>query len=231
MSNCFRAFQAVVAEALKGLVPEGTDLSRVAVEPPREAQHGDMACNAAMVLAKPAKTNPKLLAEQLAERLRAHPDIVSVEVAGPGFINWRLSDSFWRGQLAKVLKTGSAWGDSTLGQGQKVNIEYVSANPTGPMHIGHARGAVVGDALAALLEKAGFEVCREYYINDAGAQVDVLARSIHLRYREALGDEIGPIPEGLYPGLYLMPVGEALAFHHEGKWKDAPESEWLVPFR
>lgn len=231
MSHCFRQFQAVVIDALAGLVPGDLDLSRVAVEPPRDATHGDMASNAAMVLAKPARMNPKQLAEQLAEKLRLHPDIVSVEVAGPGFINWRLSDAFWRRQLSAILTAGTAWGDSDIGQGQKVNVEYVSANPTGPMHIGHARGAVVGDALAALLEKAGHDVAREYYINDAGAQVDVLARSVHLRYREALGEDIGQIPEGLYPGEYLIGAGRALASAHGTKWQNAKESEWLAAFR
>lgn len=231
MTHCFRLFESVVLENLQGLVPDGLDLSRVAVEPPRDDGHGDMATNAAMVLAKPAKMNPKQLAEQLAERLKAHPDIVSVDVAGPGFINLRLSESFWRNQLSSVLKAGTDWGNSDLGKGRKVNVEYVSANPTGPMHIGHARGAVVGDALAAVLEKAGFDVTREYYINDAGAQVDVLARSVHLRYREALGEEIGPIPEGLYPGDYLVPVGNWLAKEHGDKWQRSAESEWLAPFR
>ncbi|MBF0166682.1 MAG: arginine--tRNA ligase [Alphaproteobacteria bacterium] len=231
MNNCFRQFETVVKHALMGLVPEGIDLSRVAVEPPRDASHGDMATNAAMVLSKQAGMAPKSIAEPLAERLRGHPDVVSVSVAGPGFINWRLSDSFWRAQLSLILKTGTGWGDSQMGGGRKVNLEYVSANPTGPMHIGHARGAVVGDALAALLEKAGFAVTREYYINDAGAQVDVLARSVHLRYLEALGCEIGEIPEGLYPGDYLKPAGEALAFHHGDIWKDLPEDRWLGEFR
>ncbi|MDK9722577.1 MAG: arginine--tRNA ligase [Rhodospirillales bacterium] len=231
MSHCFRQFQAVVIDALAGLVPGDLDLSRIAVEPPRDATHGDMASNAAMVLAKPAKTNPKQLAEQLAEKLRSHPDIASVEVAGPGFINWRLSDAFWRGQLSDILKAGTAWGDSDLGQGLKVNVEYVSANPTGPMHIGHARGAVVGDALAAVLEKAGHDVTREYYINDAGAQVDVLARSVHLRYREALGETVGAVPEGLYPGDYLIGAGQVLAKAHGPKWQNAPEAEWLAAFR
>lgn len=231
MTHCFRLFETVVLENLQGLVPGGIDLSRVAVEPPRDESHGDMATNAAMVLSKAAKMNPKQLAEQLAERLRVHPDITQVDVAGPGFINWRLSESFWRGQLAAVLRAGTDWGNSAIGQGKKVNVEYVSANPTGPMHIGHARGAVVGDALAAVLEKAGFDVTREYYINDAGAQVDVLARSVHLRYREALGEEIGPIPEGLYPGDYLVPAGRKLAQEHGPKWQKAAETEWLKEFR
>jgi arginyl-tRNA synthetase len=231
MSHCFRLFQGVVADALKSFLPHDLDYSRVAVEPPRDAAHGDMATNAAMVLSKQAKMNPKQLAEQLAEKLRAHPDIVSVEVAGPGFINWRLSDVFWRAQVSAILTAGTDWGNSDLGAGQKVNVEYVSANPTGPMHIGHARGAVVGDALAAVLEKAGYDVAREYYINDAGAQVDVLARSVHLRYREALGEAIGSIPEGLYPGEYLIPAGRHLASAHGDKWQKAPEAEWLAQFR
>ncbi|MBF0267358.1 MAG: arginine--tRNA ligase [Alphaproteobacteria bacterium] len=231
MSNCFRLFERVVKDALSSILPKDIDPARIAVEPPRDSAHGDMATNAAMVLSKQAKMNPKALALQLAEKLRQHPDIVSVEVAGPGFINWRLSDAFWRAQLSAILKAGTSWGDSDIGKGQKVNVEYVSANPTGPMHIGHARGAVVGDALAALLEKAGHDVAREYYINDAGAQVDVLARSAHLRYREALGENIGPIPEGLYPGEYLIGAGQALAKAHGDKWRNAPEAEWLAAFR
>jgi arginyl-tRNA synthetase len=231
MSHCFRLFESVVKDALATILPEGLDTSRVTVEPPRDASHGDMATNAAMVLSKQAKMNPKQLAEQLVEKLKAHPDISEISVAGPGFINWRLRDSFWRAQVSAVLAAGTDWGKSDLGQGQKVNVEYVSANPTGPMHIGHARGAVVGDALASVLEKAGYDVAREYYINDAGAQVDVLARSVHLRYREALGEDIGQIPEGLYPGEYLIPAGQALAKEHGGKWTASPEADWLPVFR
>jgi arginyl-tRNA synthetase len=187
------------------------DLSRIAVEPPRDASHGDLAINAAMVLAKPTGQNPRALAEKIAEALRADPDVYGAEVAGPGFVNLRLNDHFWQTSLQQLLGQGSDYGRSTTGQGRKVNVEYVSANPTGPMHVGHCRGAVVGDALANLLDFAGYDVTKEYYINDAGAQIDVLARSAMLRYREALGEDIGEIPPGLYPGEYLEPVGQALA--------------------
>ncbi|MBT7362105.1 MAG: arginine--tRNA ligase, partial [Rhodospirillaceae bacterium] len=198
---------------------------------PRDASHGDLATNAAMVLAKPAGLKPRDLAETLAERLRARDSVETVEVAGPGFINLRLNDEYWRDLLRDILAAGVAYGESDLGQGRPVNIEYVSANPTGPLHVGHARGAVVGDVLASLLAKAGYAVTREYYINDAGSQVDVLARSAYLRYREALGDDIGDIPEGLYPGDYLVPVGAALAARDGDKWQASDESEWLPEFR
>src|SRR5258708_3773065 len=198
------ANHALVAQ---GLLPEGIDQSRVQVEPPREAAHGDVATNAAMVLAKDAGKKPRELAEALADRLR-HDDIVAkAEVAGPGFINLTLKPSAWTGALRAVLDAGADYGRSAVGGGEAVNVEYVSANPTGPMHVGHCRGAVFGDALANLLSAAGFDVTREYYVNDAGAQVDVLARSAYLRYREALGEVIGEIPEGMYPGDYLKPVG------------------------
>src|SRR6202140_4131361 len=190
------------------------DLSRVVVEPPRDTAHGDMATNAAMVLAKEAKAKPRDLAEQIAARLRADDLIASVDVAGPGFINLTLKASAWSDALRAVLREGDGYGRSAMGAGEKVNVEYVSANPTGPMHVGHGRGAVFGDALANLLTFAGYDVTREYYINDAGAQVDVLARSAYLRYREALGEDIGKIPEGLYPGDYLKPVGAMLAQHY-----------------
>src|SRR5712675_1413313 len=186
------------------------DLSRVVIEPPRDAAHGDMATNAAMVLARDAKAKPRDLAEQIAARLRADDLIASVDVAGPGFINLTLKASAWSDALRTVLREGDSYGRSAMGAGEKVNVEYVSANPTGPMHVGHGRGAVFGDALASLLIFAGYDVVREYYVNDAGAQVDVLARSAYLRYREALGENVGEIPEGLYPGDYLKPVGEAL---------------------
>lgn len=233
--NLFKYFKDEINGALERLVaagklPQGLDTSKVTAEPPREAAHGDVATNAAMVLAKAAEQKPRDLADALAEELRRHPSVTAVEVAGPGFINLRLADSFWYERLAEVLQAGIAYGDGEA-KNHRVNVEYVSANPTGPMHIGHARGAVVGDALASLLAKAGFDVTREYYINDAGAQVDVLARSAHIRYREALGEQVGDIPEGLYPGEYLKPVGEALAKLHGDKYKSAPEAEWLVPFR
>jgi arginyl-tRNA synthetase len=207
------------------------DLSRVVVEPPKDATHGDMATNAAMVLAKEAKAKPRDLAEKIAERLRADDLVTSVEVAGPGFINLTLNVSVWADTLRAVLREGSTYGQSAIGAGEKVNVEYVSANPTGPMHVGHCRGAVFGDALASLLQLSGFDVAREYYINDAGAQVDVLARSAFLRYREALGEDIGEIPEGLYPGDYLKPVGQALATEHGPSLLAKPEREWLPVMR
>jgi arginyl-tRNA synthetase len=203
------------------------DLSRIVVEPPREAAHGDMATNAAMVLAKDAGVKPRDLAETIAARLRADPLIAEVDVAGPGFINLTLRQSAWADALRAVLRQGARYGQSTIGAAVKVNVEYVSANPTGPMHVGHCRGAVFGDALCSLLQFAGFDVTREYYINDAGAQVDVLARSAFLRYREALGEDIGEIPEGLYPGDYLKPVGQALSAEHGASLLQLPESRWL----
>jgi arginyl-tRNA synthetase len=205
----------------------GTDLSRVVVEPPKDPTHGDMATNAAMVLAKEARTKPRELAEKIAGRLRTDEVIASVDVAGPGFINLTLKPSVWADTLRAVLREGSSYGQSAIGAGEKVNVEYVSANPTGPMHVGHCRGAVFGDALASLLQFAGFDVTREYYINDAGAQVDVLARSAFLRYREALGENIGEIPEGLYPGDYLKPVGQALSAEYGDKLLTMPEGGWL----
>jgi arginyl-tRNA synthetase len=207
------------------------DLSRVVVEPPKDPTHGDMATNAAMVLAKEAKTKPRDLAEKIAERLRADDLIASVEVAGPGFINLALKPLAWADTLRAVLRQANEYGQSTIGAGEKVNVEYVSANPTGPLHVGHCRGAVFGDALANLLQFAGYDVTREYYINDAGAQVDVLARSALLRYREALGDSIGEIPEGLYPGDYLKPVGQALAAEYGDQLLGMPESQWLPRVR
>jgi arginyl-tRNA synthetase len=203
------------------------DLSRVVVEPPRDPAHGDMATNAAMVLAKDAKAKPRELAEQIAARLRADDLIASADVAGPGFINLTLKPSAWSDALRTVLREGDSYGQSTMGAGEKVNVEYVSANPTGPMHVGHGRGAVFGDALVSLLIFAGHDVTREYYVNDAGAQVDVLARSAFLRYREALGENIGVIPEGLYPGDYLKPVGQALAAEYGGALSQMPEERWL----
>jgi arginyl-tRNA synthetase len=215
------------ALAAEGGWPANIDLSRVVVEPPRDAAHGDMATNAAMVLAKEAKIKPRELAEQIAARLRADDLIASVEVAGPGFINLTLKPSAWSDALRTVLREGDSYGRSAMGGAEKVNVEYVSANPTGPMHVGHCRGAVFGDALANLLKFAGYDVTREYYINDAGAQVDVLARSAYLRYHEALGERIGEIPEGLYPGDYLKPVGQALAAEYGDTLKQMPEGRWL----
>jgi arginyl-tRNA synthetase len=205
----------------------GADLSRVVVEPPKDSSHGDMATNAAMVLAKEAKAKPLDLAEQIAARLREDDLIASADVAGPGFINLTLKSSAWSDALRSVLRDGDTYGRSAMGAAEKVNVEYVSANPTGPMHVGHCRGAVFGDALASLLTFAGYDVAREYYINDAGAQVDVLARSAFLRYREALGEDIGAIPDGLYPGDYLKPVGQALAAEYGGALNQMPEERWL----
>ncbi|MGB6637262.1 MAG: arginine--tRNA ligase [Bradyrhizobium sp.] len=203
------------------------DLSRVVVEPPKDPTHGDMATNAAMVLAKEAKAKPRDLAERIAARLRSEDLIASVDIAGPGFINLTLKVTAWTDTLRSALREGNAFGQSAIGAGEKVNVEYVSANPTGPMHVGHCRGAVFGDALASLLQLAGFAVIREYYINDAGAQVDVLARSAFLRYREALGENIGEVPEGLYPGDYLKPVGQALAAEHGKTLLAMSEADWL----
>ena len=234
--NLFRTFKDLIAGevaalAEEGRIPAGLDTARVTVEPPRDESHGDLATNAAMVLAKPAAMKPRDLAEQLAERLQKLEPVTAAEVAGPGFINLRLGEDYLRGRLADVLREGTSYGASDLGRGEKVNVEYVSTNPTGPLHIAHARGAVVGDALAALLEKVGYDVTREYYTNDAGAQVDVLARSAYLRYREALGEEIGEIPEGLYPGDYLKQVGKDLVAREGDRWLQAEESEWLAPVR
>ena len=219
------------ALAAEGVLPAGLDQSRVVVEPPRDAAHGDMATNAAMVLAKDAGRKPRELADAIAAKLRADPLIDKVDVAGPGFINLTLKPIAWSTELRAVLDAGADYGKSGFGQGEAVNVEYVSANPTGPMHVGHCRGAVFGDALATLLAFAGYKVTREYYINDAGAQVDVLARSAFLRYREALGEDIGAIPEGLYPGDYLKPVGEALAKEHGRALLQKPESDWLPVVR
>src|SRR5438034_10199171 len=214
-----------------GALPFGIDQSRIVVEPPRESAHGDMATNAAMVLAKDAGAKPRVLAEAIAAKLRSDDLVAKAEVAGPGFINLTLKPKAWIGALRAVLAAGANYGRSNVGGGSAVNVEYVSANPTGPMHVGHCRGAVFGDALASLLTFAGYEVAREYYINDAGAQVDVLARSAHLRYREALGENIGAIPDGLYPGDYLKPVGQALVAEKGDELRTMPESAWLPIMR
>jgi arginyl-tRNA synthetase len=227
--HLFADMLARVRAAATAVLGEKAELSRIVVEPPRDASHGDMATNAAMVLAKDAGKKPRELADQIADKLRADDKIEKVDVAGPGFINLTLKAGVWPEALRAVL--GTAYGRSSIGAAQKVNVEYVSANPTGPMHIGHCRGAVFGDALASLLAFAGFAVTREYYINDAGAQVDVLARSAFLRYREALGENIGEIPEGLYPGDYLVPVGVALAAEHGKKLAAMIEAEWLPTVR
>jgi arginyl-tRNA synthetase len=215
----------------EGVLPAELNRRAVAVEPPRDPTHGDLASNAAMVLAKGAGTNRRALAAAIAPKLESLPGVTSVEIAGPGFLNIRLSPDAWRKELETILREGDAYGLSRIGNNERVNVEYVSANPTGPMHMGHCRGAVVGDALARLLEAAGFRVTKEYYVNDAGAQVDVLARSLHMRYREALGEDIGEIPEGLYPGDYLVPVGAALAEEFGDQYASEPDDVWLAVFR
>ena len=214
-----------------GLLPAGLDRKNVTVEPPRDAAHGDLAANAAMVLAKPANTNPRALAEAMKPRLDAIPTVTSVEIAGPGFLNIRLHPDAWRDELRTILGQAEKYGVSAIGANERVNVEYVSANPTGPLHMGHCRGAVVGDSLARVLEAAGFRVTKEYYVNDAGAQVDTLARSVHLRYREALGEDIGEIPDGMYPGDYLKPVGTILAAEFGDQYVGKPEEQWLPAFR
>jgi arginyl-tRNA synthetase len=222
------ANDALIAD---GVLPAGIDQSRIVVEPPRESAHGDMATNAAMVLAKGAASNPRALAEAIAAKLRADDIVAKAEVAGPGFINLTLRPAAWIGALRAILAAGKNYGRGDVGESTAVNVEYVSANPTGPMHVGHCRGAVFGDALANLLAFTGFNVTREYYINDAGAQVDALARSAFLRYREALGEDIGAIPEGLYPGDYLKPVGAELAAEYGAELQSKPETEWLPVVR
>jgi arginyl-tRNA synthetase len=234
--SLYAQYAALLDGVLDELVAEGSlpaelDRKNVTVEPPRDASHGDLATNAAMVLAKAAATNPRALADLIKPKLEALPPVTSVEVAGPGFINLRLTQDAWRDELKTILRQGEDYGLSTIGNNERVNVEYVSANPTGPMHVGHCRGAVVGDSLARLLEAAGFRVTKEYYVNDAGAQVDTLARSVHLRYREALGDVIGEIGEGYYPGDYLKPVGVLLASQHGDKYVGKDEAEWLPLFR
>jgi len=234
--NPYRHFVGCIEAALTAMQKAGTlpaplDFSAVTAEPPRDPANGDIATNAAMVLAKAAGKKPRDIAEPLLARLKANPDVVDGSVAGPGFINLKVADSFWRERLRDCLKAGTAYGDSSMGGRKKVNVEYVSANPTGPLHVAHARGAVVGDALANLLAKAGYAVTKEYYINDAGAQVDILGRSTFLRYKEALGDHIGEIPEGLYPGEYLKEVGAAIAKRDGARWIDKLESDWLPVMR
>ena len=231
-ANLFTRYEAVLRAECAGLIaegvlPEGLDLERVTVEEPRDPAHGDLATNVAMVLAKPAKMKPRDLAAKIAGRLEGHGEIAAVEVAGPGFINLRLDNAAWHDVLRAAIEPGSGFGRASFGAGEPVNVEYVSANPTGPLHVGHCRGAVVGDALANLLAHAGFAVTREYYINDAGSQIDTLARSAFLRYREALGEDIGEIPSGLYPGDYLKPVGQTLADRHGRDLLAMDEADWL----
>jgi len=230
--NLFTDFEARIKIALEDIdiIKEKRselDFRRVGIEPPRDPSHGDVATNAAMVLAKAVGTNPRVLADVIGAKLREDADIAEVSVAGPGFINIRLSVGYWQRLLAAMIANGETFGKSTVGDGINVNVEYVSANPTGPMHVGHCRGAVVGDTLANLLEFAGYGVTKEYYINDAGSQIDVLARSVFLRYREALGEQIGDIPAGLYPGDYLVPVGKALSDEFGTKLRSMPEAQWL----
>ena len=230
--NAFADVEARIRAALdaltaEGVLPPGLDLSKVAVDVPGDPSHGDFACSIALALAKPAKMKPRDIAVALQGKLAADADFAKTEVAGPGFVNMTMSPTFWHRLIAFILKDGKVYGRNGVGHGAKVNVEYVSANPTGPMHVGHCRGAVLGDSLANLLAFAGFDVTREYYINDAGGQVDVLARSAFLRYREALGEDIGDMPEGLYPGDYLVPVGEALAKEHGPKLLKLPEDKWL----
>ena len=224
---------ATALDALEaaGTLPAGLSRAAVAVEPPRDPAHGDLATNAAMVLAKPAGTNPRALAATLVGELTKLPGITSADIAGPGFINLRLDPAIWLTELRAIAALAGDYGRSAMGAGAMVNVEYVSANPTGPMHMGHCRGAVVGDALATLLEFSGHRVTREYYVNDAGGQVDVLARSVHLRYREALGEAVGEVPEGLYPGNYLIPLAQQLAAEFGDQYAAAPEAEWLALFR
>jgi len=230
--DVFAGFHGHVLAAVQqlkhdGVVPHEASVDGITLETPKDPTHGDLATNAAMVLAKPAGKAPRALAERIVPLVASDPYVEKVEIAGPGFINLTLARAFWPRVLRMVLEQGDAFGRSAIGKGQAVNVEYVSANPTGPMHVGHCRGAVFGDALASLLEFAGYDVTREYYVNDAGAQVDMLARSAYLRYREALGEDIGEIPEGLYPGDYLKPVGEELASNHGRDLLDMPEEEWL----
>lgn len=230
--NVFALVESAITGALKALQQEGKlaadlDIPRVEAEAPRDSSHGDFACNIAMVLAKPAKMKPRDLAELIKGKLESSRDIAKIEVAGPGFLNLTMTPVFWHGLVKAILVERGDYGRGKPAAPEKVNVEYVSANPTGPMHVGHCRGAVFGDAVANLLAFAGYDVTREYYINDAGGQVDVLARSAFLRYREALGEDIGAIPEGLYPGEYLKPVGEALAKEHGKKLLDMPEAKWL----
>jgi arginyl-tRNA synthetase len=230
--DVFAGFHGRVLAAVQqlkhdGVVPPDASIQGITLGSPKDASHGDLATNAAMVLAKQAGLGPRALAERIAPLLASDPHIDKVEIAGPGFINLTLASAFWPRVLRMVLEQGAAYGESAIGKGKAVNVEYVSANPTGPMHVGHCRGAVFGDALANLLAFTGFAMTREYYVNDAGAQVDALARSAYLRYREALGEDIGEIPEGLYPGDYLKPVGETLAAQHGRELLAMPESEWL----
>ena len=234
--NIFRIFEEELQQVIENLqaagdLAAGLDTSRVVFELPRDAAHGDLACNAAMVLAKQAGMKPRDLAEALAAPLHQIDGVTAVEIAGPGFLNLRVEPRLWAAEVDAIIAAGTDYGRNDSGGGRPINVEYVSANPTGPLHAAHARGAVLGDAMAGLLDFCGWKVTREYYINDAGAQVDVLARSAFLRYREALGHDIGEIPTGLYPGAYLIEVGTALAAEFGDSFVDAAEEEWLAPVR
>src|SRR3954464_12649658 len=234
--SLYAQYAALLDGVLDDLVAEGAlpaelDRRNVTVEPPRDPAHGDLATNAAMVLAKAAGTNPRALAETIRPKLEALPPVTSVEIAGPGFINLRLIPDAWRNELKTILREGDEYGLSAIGADERVNVGYVSAQPPGRMHVDHCRGAVVGDSLARVLEAAGFRVTKEYYVNDAGAQGDTLARPVPLRYREALGEDIGDIPEGMYPGDYLKPVGTLLAAEHGDAFVGKDEAEWLSVFR
>jgi arginyl-tRNA synthetase len=234
--NIFDVFgdkvRAAIAAARMGAADGAVwPIAQITVERPRDPNHGDLSTNAAMVLAKPTRRKPHEIADILARQLHNEPDIIEVSIAGPGFINLRLDPAVWRRLVPAILTAGSGYGQSTRGGGMAMNVEYVSANPTGPMHVGHARGAVVGDALAGLLAKAGYDVRREYYINDAGSQVQTLGRSLHHRYLQLLGVPVGPVPEGMYPGEYLIPIAQAMVDAHGDTWRDRPEVAWLDTFR
>ena len=233
--NIFTILKTQIKTTIQNLFDEGKisvlpNMERITAEPPRDASHGDVATNVAMVCAGQVGLKPRDFASLVALELEALPSIESVEVAGPGFINLKLSNAFWYEQLQKILKEKENYGSSNMGAGEKINIEFCSANPTGPMHVGHVRGAIFGDALAGLLSKAGFDVTREYYMNDRGVQMQKLAKTVYLRYREALGENIGEIPEGYYPGDYLKPVGQFIADEDGDKWIGKPEEEWLNYF-
>ena len=234
--NPFAHLLDLVTGVLDGLEAEGTlvaglDRTRITVDPTRDPAHGEAATNAALILAKPAGQKPLALAERIASALAGGPEVDSVAVAPPGFVNLTLRPSFWQRHVRAVLMAGEEHGRSTIGAGTRVNVEYCSANPTGPLHVGHGRGTVFGDALASVLSFAGYDVTREYYINDGGAQIDALARTIHWRYREALGEPPGPMPEGGYPGAYVIPVARDIASRDGRLWLDLPEENWLEPFR
>jgi len=234
--NFFHSFRDQSIKILEGLVqkdllPKGLEFDKITTEPPRDPAHGDLSTNAAMILARLANKNPRELGQLIAEELKTLPFVDDVSVAGPGFINITLSREFWIQELSIILEKKTGYGASSIGLGEKINLEYVSANPTGPMHAGHGRVAVVADVLANLLEKVGYRVLREYYVNDAGGQAETLSRSTYLRYQEALGKEIGEIPEGYYPGDYLKEVGQALAKRDGSQWLSKNEKEWLEPLR